>query len=53
MTGFQRVSGRSVYYHDAWAAAGDGPGHTWTTDNPLAGSLMDVIVRQPRAALAD
>ena len=24
-----------------------GPGHTWTSDNPLAGSLQDLIVRQP------
>lgn len=47
LTGLQSLSGRSVYYHDAWAAAGHGPGHTWTSDNPLAGPLMDVIVRQP------
>jgi endonuclease/exonuclease/phosphatase family metal-dependent hydrolase len=23
-------------FRDAWAVAGDGPGHTWTVDNPLA-----------------
>jgi hypothetical protein len=36
LTGLQSLAGRSVHYHDAWAVAGDGPGHTWTTANPLA-----------------
>lgn len=26
----------SRYYDDAWAVAGDGPGDTWTVDNPIA-----------------
>jgi endonuclease/exonuclease/phosphatase family metal-dependent hydrolase len=33
-TGLQSLGGRSVYYHDAWAVAGEGPGYTWTGDNP-------------------
>jgi endonuclease/exonuclease/phosphatase family metal-dependent hydrolase len=27
--------------------AGEGPGHTWTADNPNARAEMDAIVRQP------
>jgi hypothetical protein len=34
-------------YHDAWAVAGDGPGHTWTADNPNAATVIDQIVGQP------
>lgn len=29
----RRLAGR---YRDAWAVAGDGPGHTWSEENPLA-----------------
>jgi endonuclease/exonuclease/phosphatase family metal-dependent hydrolase len=47
LTGLQSLGGRSVYYHDAWAVAGDGPVYTWTADNPNASSVMDQIVRQP------
>lgn len=47
LTGLQSLGGQSVFYHDAWALAGDGPGYTWTADNPIAGSLMDQIIRQP------
>jgi endonuclease/exonuclease/phosphatase family metal-dependent hydrolase len=47
LTGRQSLAGRSVYYHDAWAVAGDGPGWTWTTDNPNARDVIDQIVRQP------
>jgi endonuclease/exonuclease/phosphatase family metal-dependent hydrolase len=47
LTGLQSLGGRSVYYHDAWAVAGDGPGYTWTVDNPNANSVIDQIVRQP------
>jgi hypothetical protein len=36
-----------VLYHDAWAVAGDGPGHTWASDNPNARAGADQIVRQP------
>lgn len=37
-----------MLYHDAWATAGDGPGATWTVDNPTARAVIDQIVRQPR-----
>jgi len=43
----QSLAGRSVHFHDAWAIAGDGPGHTWTSDNPAAAAEIDQIVRQP------
>jgi endonuclease/exonuclease/phosphatase family metal-dependent hydrolase len=47
LTGRQSLAGRSVLYHDAWAVAGDGPGHTWTADNPNAATVIDQIVGQP------
>jgi endonuclease/exonuclease/phosphatase family metal-dependent hydrolase len=47
LTGRQSLGGRSVLYHDAWAVAGDGPGYTWTSDNPNARTGVDQIVRQP------
>jgi endonuclease/exonuclease/phosphatase family metal-dependent hydrolase len=47
LTGRQSLGGRSVLYHDAWAVAGDGPGTTWTSDNPNARAGADQIVRQP------
>ncbi|QYN39341.1 endonuclease/exonuclease/phosphatase family protein [Pseudonocardia sp. DSM 110487] len=47
LTGRQALGGRSAYYHDAWAVAGDGPGWTWSVDNPAAGEVIDQIVRQP------
>jgi endonuclease/exonuclease/phosphatase family metal-dependent hydrolase len=47
LTGLQSVGGRSVHYNDAWAIAGQGPGHTWTADNPNAATVIDQIVRQP------
>lgn len=34
LTGLQSLAGRSVCYHDAWAVAGEGPGFTWSTENP-------------------
>jgi endonuclease/exonuclease/phosphatase family metal-dependent hydrolase len=43
LTGLQSLGGRSVHYHDAWAVAGEGPGCTWTADNPNAKSVMDQI----------
>jgi endonuclease/exonuclease/phosphatase family metal-dependent hydrolase len=46
LTGLQSLGGRSVYYHDAWAVAGNGPGRTWTVANPNAKSVIDQIVRQ-------
>jgi endonuclease/exonuclease/phosphatase family metal-dependent hydrolase len=47
LTGLQTLDGRSVHYHDAWAVAGDGPGHTWTVDNPLAAAEIDRVIGQP------
>jgi endonuclease/exonuclease/phosphatase family metal-dependent hydrolase len=47
LTGLQSLGGHSVHYHDAWAVAGEGPGHTWTFENPSTRSEIDQIVRQP------
>jgi len=47
LTGLQSLGGRSVRYYDAWAIAGEGPGHTWTVDNPNAKDGAEVIVGQP------
>jgi endonuclease/exonuclease/phosphatase family metal-dependent hydrolase len=48
LTGRQTLGGRSVCYHDAWAVAGQGPGDTWTVDNPNAATAIAQIVGQPR-----
>ncbi|GAA1617596.1 hypothetical protein GCM10009744_00160 [Kribbella alba] len=34
---------RSVHYNDAWSIPRDGPGYTWTTDNPLAAKENQLI----------
>lgn len=47
LTGRQSLDGRSVLYRDAWAVAGQGPGHTWSSDNPNAKAGVEQIVRQP------
>jgi endonuclease/exonuclease/phosphatase family metal-dependent hydrolase len=47
LTGLQTIAGHSAHYHDAWAIAGNGPGHTWTVDNPNASAVIDQIIRQP------
>ena len=47
LTGRQSLGGRSVCYHDAWSVAGEGPGYTWTVDNPKAKRGADEIVKQP------
>jgi endonuclease/exonuclease/phosphatase family metal-dependent hydrolase len=47
LRGLQSLQGRSVHYHDAWEIAGDGPGHTWTTENPNTRKVVDAVVRQP------
>lgn len=40
LTGLQSLEGRSTYYQDAWAVAGDGgPGYTWDPQNPFAAPL--------------
>jgi endonuclease/exonuclease/phosphatase (EEP) superfamily protein YafD len=47
LTGRQSLGGRFVHYHDTWAMAGEGSGHTWTVDNANARSVIDQIVRHP------
>jgi endonuclease/exonuclease/phosphatase family metal-dependent hydrolase len=47
LTGRQSLAGRSALYQDAWAVAGDGPGWTWSVDNPNARTVIDQVVRQP------
>jgi len=47
LKGLQSLHGQSVLYHDAWELAGEGPGYTWTTDNPATRAMMSVIIRQP------
>jgi endonuclease/exonuclease/phosphatase family metal-dependent hydrolase len=47
LTGRQSLAGRSTLYHDTWAVAGDGPGWTWSVDNPNAREVIDQIVGQP------
>ncbi|GAA3950563.1 endonuclease/exonuclease/phosphatase family protein [Actinoplanes auranticolor] len=47
LSGLQTLDGRSAHYHDAWAVAGDGPGHTWTVDNPLAAAEIERVIGQP------
>jgi endonuclease/exonuclease/phosphatase family metal-dependent hydrolase len=47
LSGLQTLNGRSVHYHDAWAVAGHGSGHTWTVDNPVAAAEIDRLVGQP------
>jgi endonuclease/exonuclease/phosphatase family metal-dependent hydrolase len=47
LKGLQSLGGRSVHYHDAWEITGDGPGFTWTTENPNTRTVVDAVVRQP------
>jgi len=47
MRSLQSLDGRTASYYDAWEIAGDGPGHTWTYENPSAAWIMDYIIRQP------
>lgn len=35
------------YYDDAWSAKGDGPGHTWTVDNPVAAAEITHLLGDP------
>jgi endonuclease/exonuclease/phosphatase family metal-dependent hydrolase len=36
ITGKQALDDRSAFYLDAWSTEGEGPGHTWISDNPAA-----------------
>jgi len=46
LTGMQSLGGRSTAYHDAWDVAGEGPGYTWTSDNPVAAAEIDGLLGQ-------
>jgi endonuclease/exonuclease/phosphatase family metal-dependent hydrolase len=48
LKGLQSLGGRSVHYHDAWEIAGNGPGFTWTTENPNTRDVVGAVVRQPQ-----
>jgi endonuclease/exonuclease/phosphatase family metal-dependent hydrolase len=37
----------ATHYRDAWQAAGDGPGHTWSVDNPLAAAEIARLIGEP------
>lgn len=47
LSGLQTLAGGGVHYHDAWAVAGRGPGHTWSVDNPVAAAEIGRLVGQP------
>jgi endonuclease/exonuclease/phosphatase family metal-dependent hydrolase len=47
LSGLQSLHGRSVQYYDAWAVAGEGPGHTWTVDNATGAAEIERLVGQP------
>lgn len=47
LSGLQSLQGRSTHYRDAWAAAGDGPGHTWSADNPRAAAEIAQLIGHP------
>jgi endonuclease/exonuclease/phosphatase family metal-dependent hydrolase len=47
LSGLQALGGRSVRYRDGWAAAGDGPGHTWPVDDPAAVAEAERVVGRP------
>jgi hypothetical protein len=36
LTGRAAVPEPRLVFHDAWEVAGDGPGFTWSNDNPFA-----------------
>ncbi|MFC5267411.1 endonuclease/exonuclease/phosphatase family protein [Kribbella qitaiheensis] len=35
------------YFDDAWAVAGNGPGYTWTVDNPVAAEELARLLGDP------
>ncbi|MEX0874746.1 MAG: endonuclease/exonuclease/phosphatase family protein [Actinomycetota bacterium] len=42
VTGLHALSGRSAYFYDAWAVAGDGePGYTWSNRNAYAAIALE------------
>lgn len=50
-TEMQMLSGKTtlpvpkLVFHDAWEMAGDGPGHTWSNENPYAALDLEVARR--------
>ena len=40
LTGVSRPYVEDMVFTDCWAAVGDGPGHTWTRDNPHAADAV-------------
>lgn len=48
LTGLQSLGGRSTYWADAFALAGDGsPGHTWTTESPYVQPFAEAVFGEP------
>jgi hypothetical protein len=47
MCGQQSLGGHSVWYHDTWDVAGEGPGLTWTVDNEAFSYRQNRRLRQP------
>lgn len=42
LTGKTTLAVPKLVFHDAWEMAGDGPGHTWSNDNPYARLDLEV-----------
>jgi endonuclease/exonuclease/phosphatase family metal-dependent hydrolase len=48
LTGLQALDGRSTFWADAFALAGDGsPGYTFTSDSPYVKPFMEAVFAQP------
>jgi endonuclease/exonuclease/phosphatase family metal-dependent hydrolase len=48
LTGLQSLQGRSTYWADAFALAGDGsPGFTWSTDSPYVRPFAEAVFGEP------
>lgn len=48
LTGLQGLDGRSTFWADAFAQAGDGsPGYTFTSDSPFVQPFMEAVFGQP------
>jgi endonuclease/exonuclease/phosphatase family metal-dependent hydrolase len=48
LTGLQSLEGRSTYWADAWALAGDGsPGYTWSSESPYVAPFAAALFAQP------
>lgn len=49
LTGLQSLHGRSTYWLDAFAVAGDGSaGYTWSSDNPYVAPFTTAVFAQPQ-----